>query len=137
MPYNKLSLNTTKQRRRRVVKKMRTTIVILCLNKKEQRKSPCIRRRRVKIEYNVWYNLMNVVALLSVIHIVSVSLHAWMGLINMKLKRDITILPLHYELSTLFHHRIVAKKSNVVQLMLFDLLIMFSSITIIFDAAMS
>ena len=31
----------------------------------------------------------------------------------------------------------VAKKSNVVQLMLFDLLIMFSSITIIFDAAMS
>ena len=90
MPYNKLSLNTTKQRRRRVVKKMRTTIVILCLNKKEQRKSKSI-RRRVKIEYNVWYNLMNVVALLSVIHIVSVSLHAWMGLINMKLKRDITI----------------------------------------------
>ena len=89
MPYNKLSLNTTKQRRRRVVKKMRTTIVILCLNKKEQRKSPCIRRRRVKIEYNVWYNLMNVVALLSVIHIVSVSLHAWMGSINMKLKKDI------------------------------------------------
>ena len=69
---------------------MRTTIVILCLNKKEQRKSKSI-RRRVKIEYNVWYNLMNVVALLSVIHIVSVSLHAWMGLINMKLKRDITI----------------------------------------------
>ena len=66
MPYNKLSLNTTKQRRRRVVKKMRTTIVILCLNKKEQRKSKSI-RRRVKIEYNVWYNLMNVVALLSVI----------------------------------------------------------------------
>ena len=70
---------------------MRTTIVILCLNKKEQRKSTSI-RRRVKIEYNVWYNLMNVVALLSVIHIVSVSLHAWMGLINMKLKRDITII---------------------------------------------
>ena len=88
MPYNKLSLNTTKQRRRRVVKKMRTTIVILCLNKKEQRKSTSI-RRRVKIEYNVWYNLMNVVALLSAIHIVSVSLHAWMGSINMKLKKDI------------------------------------------------
>ena len=69
---------------------MRTTIVILCLNKKEQRKSTSI-RRRVKIEYNVWCNLMNVVALLSIIHIVSVSLHAWMGLINMKLKRDITI----------------------------------------------
>ena len=109
---------------------MRTTIVILCLNKKEQRKSTSI-RRRVKIEYNVWYNLMNVVALLSAIHIVSVSLHAWMGLINMKLKRDITILPLHYELSTMFHHRIV------VQLIVFDLLILFSSITIIFDTAMS
>ena len=46
---------------------------------------------------------MNVVALLSSIHIVSVSLHAWMGLINMKLG----ILLLDYELWTMFHYWIL------------------------------
>ena len=135
MPYNKLSLNTTKQRRRRVVKKMRTTIVILCLNKKEQRKSTSIRRRSVKIEYNVWYNLMNVLALLSVIHIVSVSLHAWMDLINMKLKRHISI-----RLWTINHVSLLNRfwqLYDVVLLMVFDSIIKSTSIEMIFDTVMS